>query len=170
MSGIMDLALRVAGNLNLPADLGSGRFDPDTNWLRQFNFGTGSLQFDTVFTESVTLTASQNLDIDLRGNASFTDVFGVTLAMVELRLLMIQSRPTNTGTIAAGGTVTNQITGIFSDPSDRQVVHPGGLWIGGPYPDGSIPIVAGTGDLFRITNLSGSVTAAVDIFALGVRS
>ena len=163
MTNRVKVTLRIEGQDADTNDLASVWASIVKDWSFEFASGTGTGQFDVSFMDSRTLAASANDDIDLRGGS--VDPFGKTLAMAEMRAIAIKN--TGAASIAVGGTVTNQITGLFGDASDRIVVPSGAQLVLGPYPDGLIAIAAGTADLLRITNLSGSVAAAYDIVVLG---
>lgn len=164
MTNRMKITQRIEGQDVGANDLASIIATIARDWTVDFASGTGTGQFDVAFMDTRALTTSQNDDIDLRGGS--VDPMGVTLAMVEIRFIAIKNN--GTVSIGVGGTVTNQITGIFSDVSDRLIIPAGGSLLLGPYPDGAIAITAGTADLLRIANLSGSVAGSYDIIVLGV--
>lgn len=163
---MLDIAMRIAGFLSGSNDLGSPRYDIAKDYSTQLTVGTGAGAFDKIFADTRTISASSNDDIDLRG--STTDPFGVTSAIVELRFLAIKSAAANLNNIGVGGTVTNQITGIYSDASDQLILRPGMTLFLGPFPDGGVSLTAGTADLLRITNLAGTNSVTYDIFVAGV--
>lgn len=165
MPNDMSFALRAAGDYNGLNDLGSARFELAQDWSLQLSSGTGSNQFDRMYSDNVSIAASSNLDLDLRGG--LTDPFGATLNIVELRAILIRSRSTNLNNLGIGGTVTNQLTGIFSDASDQLILRPGEVFFKGIFPDGAVTLTAGTADLLRLTNLAGTNTISVDVLIFG---
>jgi hypothetical protein len=165
MANDINFALRIAGDYNGSNDLGSARFELAQDWSLSMSNGTGTNQYDRMYSDTVSIAASTSLDLDLRGG--LTDPFGVTLNMVELRAIFIRSRLANLNNLGIGGTVANQLTGIFSDASDRLDLRPGEVFFKGIFPDGAVTLTAGTADLLRLTNLAGTNTISVDVLIFG---
>jgi hypothetical protein len=165
MANDINFALRIAGDYNGSNDLGSARFELAQDWSLALANGTGAGQYDRMYSDNVSIGPSSNLDLDLRGG--LTDPFGVTLNIVELRAIFIRSRIANLNNLGIGGTVTNQLTGIFSDVSDQLILRPGEVFFKGLFPDGAVTLTAGTADLLRLTNLAGTNTISVDVLIFG---
>lgn len=165
MPNDINFALRVSGDYNGVNDLMSPRAEIVQDWSLQLANGTGANQFDRMYSDNVTIGPSSNLDLDLRGG--LTDPFGVTLNIVELRAIFIRSRSTNLNNLGIGGTVTNQLTGIFTDVSDQIILRPGEVFFKGIFPDGGVTLTAGTADLLRLVNLAGTNSISADILIFG---
>lgn len=130
--------------------------------LPAITFGTGNLQINNLFADSRTLAASANDDLDLIGVLlnikseviSFTAIKGVYVL--------------NTSAAAATKLIIGGATGTtaWTVPWQAQIAN---RFAWEDYYSGE-PVVAGTGDVLRITNADAVNAAAYDIVIVGVSS
>lgn len=130
---------------------------------RFFKPGSDTNEAQKVFTNTYTLAASANVDLDFA--AGMNDPFGVAQTFSRVKLIMITAADTNVNNVNVGGTVTNQMT-LLADASDIAPVLPGGalIWDLG---DAGRAITAATGDLLRISNSGSGTGVTFDIVVIG---
>lgn len=114
-----------------------------------------------------TLLTGANDDIDLAG--ALTDALGQTITVATLKALLIWNRPRNpddaantTDLVVGGG--SNPFLGIFNAISTSRLgpIKPGGfVMIGADALAGIGAVVAGTGDILRVTNSAGATNKYV---------
>ena len=124
-----------------------------------FSDGTTVNKFDRLYMAQRTVATGANDDIDLTG--VLTDVFGATIAAVELVGIMVINKQkdgtvnTTNLTIGAG---SNPFTGFLGGTTPTLgPIRPGGvLLLMSPDAAGLGAITAGTGDILRIANSAGA--------------
>ncbi len=125
---------------------------------------------DLLYYSIATITASGNLQLDLRG--SLTNVFGDSVVFVRVKAVMItfQSDNTASGLVIGGGTDgtgTNAFIGWFgADDHTEAVNKTGAFWKYRSDATGWVT-VAGTGDIFTITNADGALSAKIYVAVIG---
>jgi hypothetical protein len=144
-------------------DQGGPEFRPTIEALLQFASGTGANQVDGVFTDTRSVNASSNDDIDLAG--ALADALGATVASAEIVAILIKNKST-TQTLTVGVAGTNPWVTMWAASGDGIKVFPGGVFLNvAPDASGLGAVVGGASDVLRVTNGSGS-TATYDIFIL----
>lgn len=129
--------------------------------------GTGAGQADLVFSDTRTIAASSNDDLDLAGG--LTDAHGATLTFARVKALIVTASASNTNTVVVGGDATNTFLTWVSAEGDSVVLRPGAclaLFAGQADATG-YAVTASTGDLLRITNGSSGSTVDYDIVIIG---
>jgi hypothetical protein len=124
-----------------------------------FQDGTAANKFDRLYMAQRTVATGANDDIDLNG--VLTDVFGTTIAAVELVGIMIINKQkdgtanTTNLTIGAG---SNPFVGFLGGTTPTLgPVRPGGVFLlMNPDASGLGTITAGTADILRIANSAGA--------------
>ncbi len=133
---------------------------------QDFATGTGDYQFDRVWSDERTLTATSE-SLDLAGSLT-SQLDGSTVTFVEVGGILIY----NTATAAAsvlivGGAASNQAyVGLFNAAADKIKVGALGMfaWIA-PLDGGGLTVTAGTGDILKVD--SGAATITYRIAILG---
>jgi hypothetical protein len=130
----------------------------------EFATGTASYQFDRVWSDQRTLTATSE-DLDLAGVLT-SQLDGSTITFVEIGGILIYNTST-TAALTVGGAAANQaFTGLFAAATERLKVGPLGqvAWVS-PIDGGGLTVVAGTADQLKID--AGAATITYQIVLLG---
>ena len=162
MSLTAKLSVRFQGVESSALDLGTATYAPDNHATYTWTSGTGNDQADLRWSDSRTIAASSNEDIDLAG--SLTDAFGNTLTFVEIKAIKITADSGNTNNVRVTRPASNGVP-LFLAASDGIDVPPGGTFAFICPEDGHVTVTAGTGDLLNIANSSSgtSVTYTIEI-------
>lgn len=119
-----------------------------------FESGIGDYQGDMIWTDERTLTTGATEDLDLRG--VLADVFGVSVAFVEVVAVLIKSkRNANNTTNLTIGNGTNPAPLGFGAGTQSWILTPESAFLV-VNPKAGWPIVAGTGDILKIANAAGA--------------
>lgn len=152
-----------------PNDFGGPVFSPDMLQVIELTDGTGANQADIIWFDERTVATGTSVDLDLNG--VLTDAFGGTISALELVALFVINAPrsgaANTTNLTIGGG-TNPITGYMGGTTPTiGPIRPGSfVFLGSSNTAGFGAIVAGTGDILRITNSAGaSATFQIAIVA-----
>lgn len=143
------------GTANLPANLLASLALTD---------GTGANQADKIFTDTRTLAASANEDLDLAG--SLADAYGTTFTLARLKALMIVADASNTNNVRLIRPASNGVP-LFLAASDGIDIRPGGVFLWACSDATAVAITAGTGDLINIANSSGTTSVTYSIILIG---
>ena len=130
--------------------------------------GTGANQAQTRFHDERTLASSgvDNLDFNDASNA-LKDVFGVALQLTAIKSLVIHNKSGNGAAMSVGPPGANGwITAMAA--SDVMAIRDGGLFVIEDPTAAGYVVTAGSGDLFTITNLDGSVSLTYSITIIGL--
>jgi len=157
-----DLALALSVKEEASGDLGNTRGVFNFNLAKFFASGTGSNQFDVVYSDTHEAAASAKT-YDLLG--SLTSVLtGSAISFVTLNGIFIKNKSTTSTEVLSIGGGSNPVSGLWGAGGDLIKVGPGGLFAWFDPVDGITP-VAGTGDILQID--PGSDTIEFDILLLG---
>lgn len=162
MSVNIDFALSFKADEQGAGDLGVPRKPHILEFLKAYASGTGTNQFDLIWSDERTLVATTD-SLDVVGG--ITDAFGVAISMAKLTGFLIWNKSTTTGYDLIVGNGTNPIvTGLFNAAADRIKVKPGGLllWLS---PVDGVAVAAGASDVLKID--SGSNTITYQVILLG---
>ncbi len=148
-------------------DLGTGSAQSmNVDQLIDFTLsdGTGIGAADKVFSDTRTVNASTNDDIDLAG--TLTDAFGAALTFVKVKGLYVRSAPANTQAFTVGAAAANGVTSMLAPVAIT--MRPGGalLLTSGATDTTGYAVVAATGDLLRVANGAGAAIS-YDIVIIG---
>lgn len=163
MSLTTSITVAVSGSQTNPLDLGSGSFPFSLSAGASLPNGTASGQADLLFTDSRTLTASSNEDLDLAG--SLLSAFGATLTFVKLKAVIVKAASGNTNNVVISRPASNGVP-LFEAASDAISVLPGGcfVWVA---PGAGVAVTAGTGDLINIANSGAGTSVVYDVVLVG---
>lgn len=126
--------------------------------------GTSDDQADLVFSDTRTIAASSNEDIDLAG--VLVDALGDTLTFVEVRAVLIAASAANTNNVRVTRPASNGVP-LFLAASDGIDVPPGGVFLWACPADGQVAVTPGTGDLLNVANSSSGTSVTYDITIVG---
>lgn len=157
------IRLTIDGYLQGSNDLGSPKMTlSGINELLELSPGTGSTsQADLLFSDTRTLAASANEDIDLAG--SLSTAFGATITAAEVVLVYIKAAAGNTNNVRVTRPASNGVP-IFLAASDGLDVEPGDFFL--RKSTRGIGVTAGTVDLINIANSSSGSTVTYDILVI----
>jgi hypothetical protein len=124
--------------------------------------GIGFNQADRVFSDSRTVAASTNDDLDLSG--TLLDPFGVVVTFAKVKAIVIKASASNTTNLTIGNGATPFI-GPFGAAAHTIQLQPGGE-INLVAPQTGWTVTNATADILRIANAAGA-TAAYDIDIIG---
>jgi hypothetical protein len=124
--------------------------------------GIGINQADRVFSDSRTVAASTNDDLDLSG--ALLDPFGVVVTFAKVKAIVIKASAANTTNLTIGNGATPFI-GPFGAAAHTIQLQPGGE-INLVAPQTGWTVTNATADILRIANAAGA-TAAYDIDIIG---
>lgn len=129
--------------------------------------GTGAGQADLVFSDTRTISASSNDDLDLAGG--LTNALGATLTFARVKALIVTAAAANSNNVIVGGDATNTFLTWVVAEGDAVILRPGAslaLFAGVADATG-YAVTASTGDLLRITNAAGGSSVTYDIVIIG---
>src|SRR5574343_1241159 len=112
-----------------------------------FTDGSGANQVANVFSDSRTIAASSNDDLDLNG--VLTNALGASVALTKVRTIVIKAAPGNTNDVVVGNATSNGVASIFGATTHTVKIKPGGM-LALTAPDATAyAITAGTADILR---------------------
>lgn len=141
--------------------------EPPLSYNKTFTItnGTGANQADQMFHDQRTLSASANEALDLAGVLS--DLFGATIALARVKILIVYASPNNTNDVLVGGAASNGFISWVGDATDAVAVKPGGILILVAPNATGYPVTAGSADQLKIANSAGSTSVTYDIVIVG---
>lgn len=160
-------AVQVGASLSQALDLTTATAPLTKAYQAAFTSGVLAGQADRVFSDTRTLTASANEDLDLAG--VLIDALGAVCTFARVKALIVAADKANTNDVLVGGAATN---GFFtwSGGATHQVrVRPGGVFahFAGAADLTGYTVTAATGDLLRVTNSAGVSSVNYDIIIIG---
>lgn len=131
---------------------------------RSWESGTADGKVDIQWSDTRTLAASANEDLDLAG--VLADVFGGTFTAVEIASLYIEAAAANVNNVIFGPASTNGFLGPFGAATHRLTLGPDQFFAMSA-PTAGWAVTAGTGDKINIANSGSgsSVTYTIHILA-----
>lgn len=130
-----------------------------------FADGTGLGKVAKMHVSTRTLAASASETLDLAGG-TLTDPQGQVVTFTKIKVLHVRPSASNPGTVIVGGTPANGFLGWFGSAANQIAIPPGGVLLIVD-PNTGWTVTAGTGDLLKIANGSGSASATYDIEIFG---
>jgi hypothetical protein len=133
----------------------------------QLATGTGAGQADRLFSDTRTVNASSNDDLDLA--AGLTDAFGASITFAKVKGLIITAAAANSNNIYVGGDATNTFLTWVVAEADAVILRPGATLalFAGEADSTGYAVTASTGDLLRITNAAGGSSVTYSIVIIG---
>lgn len=142
------------------------RWQSAINHFLSITGGTAANQVDRTFSQTRTLAASANEDLDLSGTA-LLNVFNVALAFARVRAIILFAAPGNTNNVVMGGASSNAFVGPFGAATHTLAVAPGNFVQLTNGTTTGWPVTAGTGDLLRIANGGSGTPVTYTLTILG---
>jgi hypothetical protein len=167
------MALQTLVSLNVQAsqdsalDLGKAAFTAAKTYSTSFMNGVAAGQSNKLFTDTRTVAASSNDDLDLNG--VLTDAFGGSLALLRVRALIVVAAAGNTNDVVVGGAAANPWLAPFGSGTDKVKVKPGATLalFAGIADATSWVVVPTTGDILRVANGGAGTPVTYDIVIVG---
>lgn len=159
-----DVQVLLTSNYTSVADLGTPSMPIQKIYRQLLATGTGANQADKQFSDTRTINASSNDDLDLAG--TLTDVFGAVLTFVKVKGILVSAAAGNTNNVVIGGassTFTTWVTGT----SPAVLVGPGGTFLLARPDAAGYGVTATSADLLRITNGGAGTSVTYDIVIWG---
>lgn len=131
---------------------------------REYTDGTSDNQFKAYFIDQRALAGSANDDLDLAGG--LTNPFGSTITFTVIKELIVAiDTPDGSKNLRVGPQgVANAWQGPFGGVAAANYLTIYHHWLMPPYPWTGYTVTAGTGDILRINNPTGSsITYAIFI-------
>lgn len=146
----------IRGTLTTARDGGAATFDVDARSIKSVNNGTEDDQANAIYYDDFSIAASGTLDIDLSG--SLTDAHGNALLFTAIKEIMVIAGAANANPLVIGNGGVNSFIGPFGAAAHTVAVAPANRADFTNYSAAGWPVVAGTGDILRLTN-GGAGTA-----------
>jgi len=158
------LLMSINATLSNALDLGVASAPLNKAYPLYWPTGTGLSQSDKIFHDTRTVNASTNDDVDLAG--VLTDPFGVALTFARIKAMIIaRSDPTNPNNLTIGNGSNPFLTWVGA-AAHTITIRPGGLFVLAAPDATAYAVTAGTGDILRIANGSGSAVT-YDLILVG---
>lgn len=158
------LTAQIDATLSNPLDLVTGSAPLALKKKLTWTNGTTVDKADLIFSDTRTINASSNEDLDLAG--SLSSVYGATLTYVELRAILISASTANTNNVRVTRPASNGVP-LFLAASDGIDVPPGGFFFWACPADGKVTVTASTGDLINVANSSSGSSVTYDVVIIG---
>lgn len=127
--------------------------------------GTAADQADLIFSDTRTLAASADEDLDLA--ASLSDALGNSLTFARVKAIIVTADSGNTNDVEVGGASANQFINWVGDATDKIVVKPGGMFALVAPDATAYEVTAATGDLLNIANSGAGTGVTYSIIIIG---
>ena len=154
----------VGATQTSPVDLGTATFPLNVLQSLSLSDGTGANQADRMFTDTRTLSASANEDLDFSG--SLTNAFGVTVTFARIKAIMVIAASGNTNNVNVTRPASNGVPFLLA-AGDGMAVRPGGVFLLASVDATGYPVTAATGDLINIANSAGTTGVDYTIVVIG---
>ena len=157
------ISVRVKATHTRALDLGTATLPLEKLVEIALATGTGTSQADYMFTDTRTIAASSNEDLDLA--AALSDAFGTTLTFVKVKAILIKAADGNTNNVRVTRPASNGVP-LFLAASDGLDVTPGGVFLF-IAPGAGVTVTAATGDLINVANSSSGSSVTYDVIIIG---
>ena len=163
VTGEINLSIKAA--LTGTNDLGSPKLalDPISE-VMQIAPGTAAVnEANILFSDTRTLSASANEDIDLAG--VLANAFGATITAAEIVAIYVKAASANTNNVNVTRAASNGFVGPFLAAGDGFGVKPGEYVL--LTSQTGWAVTAGTGDLINVANSGGTTGVTYNIVIIG---
>ena len=155
---------KISADFTNDLDVGSAEYPVRVTISTPLKNGTGADQANQIFTDTRTLAASTNEELDLSGG--LTDAFGNTIAFTRIKSITVEASRDNTNNVEVTTPAANGVP-LFLAASDGVGLTPGAsMTMVFPDVDG-IPVTAGTGDLLDFANSAGGTSVDYTVIIIG---
>lgn len=143
---------------------GTQSFQDHVNFSLKFKPGTSTTdEADILFSDSRTIAASSNDDLDLRG--VLADALGATVNAAEITCIYVEALSANTNNVVVGGAAANQFVGPFGAAAHTVALQPGQCFL--VTSKAGWAVTAATADILRIANSGAGTSVKYSIVILG---
>ncbi len=160
-----DLQVSVTSNLTAALDLTTAQAQIQKVYRVLLQTGTGANQADKQFSDTRTINASSNDDLDLAG--VLLDAFGATITFVKVKYLIVAAAAGNTNNVVIGGGASNPFVSFMTGTTPAILVKPGGVFALATPDAAGYAVTAATADILRITNGGAGTSVTYDIIIGG---
>jgi hypothetical protein len=166
MSGLASsIQLNVIASLVASLDLADASVPLSKTYRTDMSTGVAAGQADTVWHDTRTIAPSGTDDLDLAG--VLAGLLGGTATFVKVKGLIVAAAAGNTNNCVVGAAAANPWVGILGAVHTAQVRPGGVLAVFAGALDTGYPVVAGTGDVLRVTNGAAGTSVTYDIIVIG---
>lgn len=144
-------------------DLATASFPLSIQQALTLTDGTGANQADRIFSDTRTLSASANEDLDLSG--SLTNAYG-TVTFARIKAVFVIADSANTNNVNVSRSTSNGVP-LFLAATDGIAVRPGGIFLWACTDATGVAVTAGTGDLLNFANSAGSTSVNYSVVIIG---
>ena len=148
-----EIRVAVASKLTATSDLSTAKDELNLEYAVALANGTGLGQANQVFHDRRTVNSGATDSLDLAG--ALVNTLGTTLTFTKIKGVIVYALPANTGNLGVARPASNGAP-IFAAASDGLTLAPGGLFVLANPSAAGIAVTPATGDLFDITNGTGT--------------
>ena len=129
--------------------------------------GTGAGAADLLYSDTGTLAASANTDLDLAG--ALANAIGGTSVFARVKGLYIAASAANTNNVVVGAAAATQWLSLIGTATGTIILRPGAsmLVMAGPADATGYTVTAGSADLLRIANSGAGTSVTYSIAIIG---
>jgi hypothetical protein len=164
MSVSATLDINLKGTIYGVNDLGTPQMPFALNERVTLDPGSAAGQANLVFTDTRTIAASSNDDLDLAGVLAHP--LGGTITFAVVRAIIVRAAAGNTNNVVIGAAASNQFVGPFGAATHTLALRPGEEMVVTNCGAGWT-VTAGTGDILRIANGGAGTPVTYDIVLIG---
>lgn len=129
-----------------------------------FGTGTGASQADLLFSDTRTIAASGNDDLDLAG--VLLSPLNTVITMARLKGIIVKAAAANTNNVVMGGG-TNFVSTIMGGTTPTLNIRPGGLLVLFAPDAVAYAVTASTADILRFSNSGAGTGVTYDVILVG---
>jgi hypothetical protein len=156
--------LKVVGTYAVSIDLGTRQYNLSQTYTNRFANGAGVDQAQAIFTDTRTITASSSETLDL---AALTDAFGNSIALTNVKCIIVQAHTDNVNNVVVGGAASNPFSSPFDAGTDTISVQPGGMICLSTHSAGGYAVDDSTAHNLKIANSGSGSSVLYDIIIIG---
>ncbi|KAF0129254.1 MAG: hypothetical protein FD152_2211 [Xanthobacteraceae bacterium] len=164
MGAQLDIAVQILGSYTGSNDIAAVTAAFSKRKALGFTPGTGAGQADKVFSDTRSIPASSNDDLDL---TSLTDPLGAALAFAGVKAIYIEAAAANINEVVVGGHDTAAFLGPFADASDKVKLKAGEVLLVTNRTAAGWAVTATTADILRIANGGSGSAVGYSIILVG---
>jgi len=161
------LALAVQATLTgSPSELADSINALNKTYSTVLTSGVAAGNADVCWHDQRTIAPSSNDDLDLAG--VLTGLVGGTATFVKVKAIIVFAATGNTNNVVMSGAATNGFTAVLNSTGTAQI-RPGACLavFAGVGDSNAYAVVAGTGDILRLTNGGAGTSVTYDIIVIG---
>lgn len=155
----------IAGELTAALDLEAVSSKLAKSLTLSLSDGSGANQASQIFSDTRTLAASTNENLDLNG--PLLNALGQAVALTKVRFLAVFAAAANVNDVIVGGAASNGFISPFGAATDTVKVKPGGCFLLAAPDANGLSVTAATADLLKIANGGAGSTVTYDIIVIG---